>query len=79
MVCRLGHQVGLRAEVFVEATVREARGGHQIGHTNAIEAAFAKQLGRRLDDVRPIGLCLSLGDLHGVGVGWVAGLRATIH
>ena len=31
---------------------------HQIGNPDPIEAALAKQLRRRLDDMRPIGLRL---------------------
>ncbi len=52
----------------------EARGRHQIGDADAIEAALAKQLGGGLDDVGSVGLRLCLGDFHGGVRGGIARL-----
>jgi hypothetical protein len=61
---RFGHQVGLGAELFVEAAVGEACRRHQVGHAHPVEAALAEQLRGRLDDEGSIGLRLRLGDFH---------------
>jgi hypothetical protein len=57
---RFGHQIRLGAELLVEAPMGKACGRHQLGHTHAVVAAFAKQRGRCLHDMRPVVLCLCL-------------------
>ncbi|MNG27324.1 hypothetical protein D3C84_1124290 [compost metagenome] len=42
----------------------EPGSGHQFRHPHTVIAAFTKQGGGRLDDVRSIRLCLRFGDSH---------------
>ena len=62
---RLRHQVRFGCELLVEAPVGETGGRHEIGHADPVVAPFPEQHGGRLDDVRPVGLRLRLGDFHG--------------
>ena len=43
-------QILLRGEMAIETAMGEASRFHQIGDPNAVDPAFAKQLGRRLHD-----------------------------
>ncbi|MCY1236772.1 hypothetical protein D9M72_494440 [compost metagenome] len=60
----LRHQVGLGFEVLIEPAVGKACERHQVRNPHPVVTTLAKQRGGRLDDVRPVRLCLRLGDLH---------------
>ncbi|MNL40910.1 hypothetical protein D3C87_1632890 [compost metagenome] len=50
--------------MFVEAAVGETSGRHQFGHTHAVVAVLSEEGRCGLDDMRPVGLRLRLGDSH---------------
>ncbi len=54
----------LGAEVTVERAVRQAGPLHDVDHTDIVEAAFAEQAGRGLDNRAMMRRILFFGDLH---------------
>ncbi|MNT89523.1 hypothetical protein D3C72_2302650 [compost metagenome] len=60
----LRHEVVLGCKVAIEATVRQPRALHEVGHANAIETFLTEQLRGRLQDALAVFCHLFLADFH---------------